>query len=107
MLVMIDFRTLRPHVPEPPATRARPERYVSALGKLRAATATHANGDEGNPNIRCPRCSESHANRIAGIEETGCLARARGQEGAASSARTFMSPSDRVFWAISAGEMMG
>ena len=27
--------------------------------------------------------------------------------GAASSARTFMSPSDRVFWAISAGEMMG
>ena len=65
------------------------------------------NGDEGNPNIRCPRCSESRANRIAGIEETGCLARARGQEGAASSARTFMSPSDRVFWAISAGEMMG
>ena len=83
------------------------ESMLGAAAGAKPSTHTRAAKASRSCEHRGARCSESRANRIAGIEETGCLARARGQEGAASSVRTFMSPSDRVFWAISAGEMMG
>ena len=65
------------------ATLLRESMLGAAVG-AKPSTHTRAAKASRSCEHRGARCSESHANRIAGIEETGCLARARGQEGAAS-----------------------
>ena len=65
------------------ATLLRESMLGAAVG-AKPSTHTRAAKASRSCEHRGARCSESHANRIAGIEETGCLARARGQEGAAA-----------------------
>ena len=60
------------------------ESMLGAAAGAKPSTHTRAAKASRSCEHRGARCSESHANHIAGIEETGCLARARGQEGAAS-----------------------
>ena len=60
------------------------ESMLGAAAGAKPSTHTRAAKASRSCEHRGARCSESHANRIAGIEETGCLARARGQAGAAS-----------------------
>ena len=60
------------------------ESMLGAAAGAKPSTHTRAAKASRSCEHRGARCSESHANRIAGIEETGCLPRARGQEGAAS-----------------------